>query len=185
MISDEPQNLKFTVRADSNSMTYLADSKGVFASNGMRMEGVDASTFKPLPGLYCADQNHVYVFDNLVLKTIEGADPASFKLLGGQYAIDENRAYWHYTTIPDSDSDSFERINDMYAKDSKRAYFREKPISGSDPQTFNVLPGQVSCSYDKNHVYSGSKIIPNVNPDDLPKDKKCKFCNEERIVFDE
>ncbi|MCE7063933.1 DKNYY domain-containing protein [Dyadobacter sp. CY326] len=185
IISDEPDNLKFNVRADSNSMTYLADSKGVFASNGTRMKGVDAATFKPLPRLYSSDKNHVYVFDVLELKIIEGADPASFKLLGGDHAIDKKQAYWMYDVIAGSDVSTFEKINELYAKDGKQVYFAAQPLLGSDPQTFEVLPGQLSCSYDKNHVYSGSKVIPNIHPATLPKGKKCKFCDDERIVFEE
>ena len=80
VLSDEPQNLRFTVSADTSSLTYYADSKGVFASNGMRMPDVDVETFKPLPGMYCADKNHVYQFDYLELKIVKGADPANFKI---------------------------------------------------------------------------------------------------------
>ncbi|SKB48155.1 DKNYY domain-containing protein [Dyadobacter psychrophilus] len=185
IISNEPHNLKFKVAADSSSMTYLADSKGVFASNGMRMDSVDASTFKPLPGQYSADKNYVYVFDVYELKIVDGADPTTFKLLSGQYAIDKKQAYWHYSAIPDSNPNTFRKLNSLYAKDSEQAYYKEKPILGSDPQTFAIFRDELSCSYDKRHVYSGSKIIPNTSPADIPKGKRCKFCDEERIVFDE
>jgi hypothetical protein len=185
ILSDEPQNLRFKSAADSSSMTYFADSKGVFASNGMRLDSVDAATFKALPGLYSADEKHVYVFDVLELKIIEGADPASFKLIGGKYAVDRNQAYWHFAAIPNSDPDTFEKINDLYAKDSKQAYYKEKPIPDSDPQTFAIFRDEITCSRDKNHAYYGNKIIPNADPASFPNGKRCKFCNEETIVFED
>ena len=77
VLSDEPQQLRFTMTTDSSSLTYYADSKGVFASNGMRMPGVDPLTFEPLKGLYSADAKHVYVFDVLELKIVPEADPAT------------------------------------------------------------------------------------------------------------
>jgi hypothetical protein len=139
----------------SGGWSYYKDSSGILA-NYTRIPGADAGSFKVLEHGYSQDKLKVYLMENTHLEEVTNADPASFKVL-----------------------------NAFYTSDSQRVYWRGKPLPDSDPATFVILNEEIHCSRDKKHAYHWNVVIPDVDPATFSNGKRCKYCTNEKIVFED
>ena len=112
---------------------------------------------------YRKDNNYVYYGTDIV----SGADPNTFSIIDDQFAKDKTRVYSGGDLLEDSDSNTFvvgpiphDKFNvylHLICEDNVWALCYRK-IQSADPVTFQLLT--YGFSKDKNHVFYGTKIIP-------------------------
>lgn len=145
----------FKLIGKSGGLSYYKDASGVLA-NYTRIPNADAGSFQVLDHGYSLDKSNVYLMESTQLQEVELADPASFKVL-----------------------------NAFYTSDSRQVYWRGKPLPDSDPATFTILNEESHCSHDKKQAYHWDVVIPNTDPTSFPNGKRCKYCTDEKIVFED
>ncbi|MEO6286201.1 MAG: DKNYY domain-containing protein [Dyadobacter sp.] len=145
----------FKLIGQSGGSSYYKDQLGILA-NDTRIPGADAESFKPLAHGYSMDKSKVYLMESTQLQEVPNAEPSSFKVL-----------------------------NAFYTSDSQHVFWRGKPLPDSDPSTFEILNEESHCSRDKKQAYHWDIVIPNTDPTTFPNGKRCKYCTNEKIVFED
>ncbi|WP_169719994.1 DKNYY domain-containing protein [Dyadobacter alkalitolerans] len=152
IVSDDPESLKFIGTVDHRS--YHSDSRGILAGE-IRIDSVDAATFKPLGHGYSVDKSKVFLIETTKVEIVEDANAQTFQVLSEFYTKDASRVFWRGEKLPD--------VN---------------------PDAFKIISEEHHCSCDDKRVYYKHKIIPNADPRKLPVGKSSKYCNESEIVFE-
>ncbi|TLV03859.1 DKNYY domain-containing protein [Dyadobacter luticola] len=146
--------VRFKPIGKSAGLSYYTDSKGVIA-NSNRLSGADANTFQILSHGYSKDKSNVFLIDGVELKTINEADPATFKVLNAYYSLDAKYVFWNGLIL-----------------------------ENADPASFRILNEEVHCGADHQLAYHRNVFIPNADPASFPKNKPCKYCTDEKVVFE-
>jgi hypothetical protein len=145
----------FQLVGQSEGLSYYKDQLGILA-NDTRIPNADIESFKPLAHGYSMDKYKVYLMESTRLQEVANVDPSSFKVLTAFYTADSQRIFW-----------------------------RGKPLPDSDPASFEILNEESHCSRDKKHAYHWDIVIPNTDPNTFPNGKRCKYCTNEKIVFED
>jgi hypothetical protein len=134
---------------------YAKDNNNAFYK-GVRLKGVDISSFRSIHKFHAVDKNQAY-YGHMI---VNDSDGKSFKVVDGNWAVDKFDYFYHTKPLKVCDYDTFE-ITDNYfnswARDSQCAYFMSSKVPIKDRESFIILEG--GYSKDKHYVYYENKIM--------------------------
>ncbi|CAM3823498.1 DKNYY domain-containing protein [Parendozoicomonas haliclonae] len=144
---------------------YFVSGGNFFELGEREIPEADLSSFRVLSDAYAKDDNYAYYQGN----KIDKADASSFEARQGAksesiFAIDKNAVFLSDKIIPTADSASFIVIGSGYAKDQSSFFHYDEAFADAS-DTYAFLGSQWEASYLSidNHVYRGSKLVPNIS----------------------
>jgi len=127
---------------------------------GRRIAQADPATFQVLDFNLAKDKTRVWKTDQV----IEGADAASAVVVNPHWVWkDKNRVYYQGTALADADPASFRHLAQGYYRDAKKVFWCTDLLHDADPETFRACGEELPYAYDRQHVWSGSKVLPGVD----------------------
>src|SRR5580704_8635028 len=142
---------------DKTSAFYKWISPGRFWV--VELESADPATFKVLDVNLAKDAKRVWYRDEHIL----GADPATAAVIHPHWTWkDHTRVYYHSKAIAGADPATFRHLEQGFYKDSKRVYWSDVPLAEADPATFQTFGNDVPYAKDRDHVWSGSTVLADV-----------------------
>lgn len=157
---------------------YAKDANHVYI-RGYLEKDISPQGFSVINQIYSKDTHIVYYFNGVdESEVIEGADPATFAPLTtaspsyGSYSglpeslwsKDAHHVYFSGSVLPNADPDTFVVLNGRYGKDVTHAYIMDAILPNVDVTSFVGLQEDIWYAKDKNHVWTGSKIIQGADP---------------------
>ena len=125
------------------SFIYIRDANSIFiCSTGMLMDGsecspvkgADPESFRPLPGYFAKDDQHVFYN----FEIIPNADPKTFKILtwsnyDNDYSKDAQHVFYRTQLIHSADPATFQQIDYYFSYDKSRIFCLAQPLEGLTP----------------------------------------------------
>ena len=176
VLSEDPNHFRFL------GSGYSRDRKHIYSGDYPISDSPD--TFERFEG-FARDEHGIIIG----IHRLENADSKSFQYVGSDYYRDKNHVFLiesdRKCVISEADAATFKVISQYYTKDKNKVFWRGEPLSNADPTKFQVFSEEMNCSHDGKHAYRQNHLIPNVDPNKFPKGKRCRYCNEENVMFDD
>ncbi len=143
---------------DKNKVYYKWISPGRFWV--VELAKADPATFKVLDFNLAKDSTHVWKGDRI----IKGADAATAEVIHPHWVWkDRNRVYYQATIIQGADPATFRHLAQGFYRDARRVYWCNDPLPEADPESFRACGEDIPYAHDRNHVWSGSTLLADVD----------------------
>src|SRR5688572_18578040 len=142
---------------DKNRVYYKWISPGRFWV--VELPDANPDTFAFLDFNLAKDDKHVWKSDMV----IAGADPATAEVVHPHWTWkDRNRVYYGSHVLGGADPATFRHLGQAFYGDAERIFWGTTMLAAADVRTFETF-GDVPYARDRAHVWSGDRILPNVD----------------------
>jgi hypothetical protein len=148
----------FVALQPTDGYIFGKDKNHVYVTSYV-LSSVDPNSFEYLGNGFCADQDSIYYFMDILndVLSLPDADRSSFKIDPiAPWARDDARAFWQDKHIEVSDIKTFTVVSRNWAKDSSHYFYRGQRLDSIDYGSFRII-NELEAR-DKTHLYKYGKI---------------------------